>query len=109
MGNSTENHRILPRHRGHVLCMDVNHDAVPLIDMTTKGISFIGDGYSPGDTVNLWLVSTEDEKDTVETLCKIVNVIGERVSAVFIERSERLELFVVTHIIDDPPLIQKAP
>jgi hypothetical protein len=107
MGNPSENHRVLPRHKGNVLCEDVNHAAVPLIDMTTKGISFIGSkDFQPGEVVNLWLISAADKKDTVETLCRIVNVFDDRVSAVFIERTERLENFIVTHIIDDPPLIQ---
>ncbi len=102
----SENQRVLPRHKGNVLCEDLGHTPVPLIDMTTKGISFLGHGHQVGDVINLWLISEPNPQDTVEAMCRIVNVLGERVSAVFIERTEKLENFIVTHIIDDPPLIQ---
>ena len=100
MQHPVENHRALPRHHGNVLCLDVCHDPMPMIDMTTKGIGFLGTGFAKGDVVNLWLVAAGDEKDTVETLCEIVSVNDNRVAAVFVAKTERLENFIITHISD---------
>ena len=101
---SDNNHRAVPRHHANVVCMDVCHDPMPMVDISTKGVSFIGTGFAPGDVVNLWLVSAANEKDSVETLCSIVSVVDDRVAALFIQRTERLESFIIAHI-SDPPLI----
>lgn len=105
---SVENKRNVPRHHANVKCMDVSHDPMPMVDISTNGVSFIGTGFVPGDIVNLWLVSVADEKDNVETLSSIVSVVGDRVAAKFIQRTERLETFIITHI-SDPPLILGQP
>ena len=94
MTSPTENHR------DNVLCLEVCHDPMPLIDMSTKGIGFVGTGFAKGDVVNLWLVAAGDQNETVESLCQIVSVNGDRVAAVFMDKTERLETFIITHISD---------
>ena len=104
--STAENQRSVPRHHGNVLCLDVNYGPMDTVDMSAKGISFIGTGYVPGDQINLWLVSKANERDFVDTVCEVVAVHDGRIAAVFIQRTERLENFILTHIVD-PPLIHE--
>ena len=100
MQSPFENRRDIPRHHGNVMCLDVTHDPMPMIDMNTKGIGFIGSGFTAGETVNLWLVSAGDPRDEVETLCQVVSVHGDRVAVIFLDRTEKLETFIIKHITD---------
>ena len=100
MTSPFDNRRDIPRHHGNVLCLDVSHDPMPMIDMSTKGIGFIGTGFTAGETVNLWLVAAGDAKESVETLCHIVSVRGDHVAATFLDKTEKLETFIIRHITD---------
>ena len=94
------NKRAVPRHHANVRCLEVSRDLMPVIDISTKGISFIGTGFALGDDVNLWLISTDDASKSVEVLCQVVMVKDDRVAVVFVNKTERLESFVISHISD---------
>ena len=95
-----ENKRAVPRHHANVRCLEVSRDLMPVIDISTKGVSFIGEGFAVGEQVNIWLVSEEDEKNCVETLSQVVSIHENRVAVLFVNRTEKLESFIISHITD---------
>ena len=92
-----ENKRTVPRYSCNARCFAVTYAEMPVLDMSVRGISFLGNGFSQGDVVNLWLIATTLEREVVETLCEIVGVIGDRVAATFVNKTETLENFILAH------------
>ncbi len=86
------------RFPGQVLFIKIGFKPYPLIDVSVGGVGFESEGLSVGQIVNIKIVSVLDETDNVDAKCEVLNIVGYRVAARFIDPSETLLSYIKSYI-----------
>lgn len=86
------------RYPGQTLMLEVNGCVQPFIDISTGGLSFEGEGFIPGQMLNVRISSVLDSADTITAPCRVANVCGHRVGVSFAALNFQLFEYVIAHI-----------
>lgn len=86
------------RHLAENLQVLIDGKAYPLINISTGGVYFQGQGFYAGNPLSLVIRSLHDEKDSVATVARVVAVTDSAVHAEFTKANVPLLNFVIGHI-----------
>lgn len=86
------------RYPGQTLLLEVDGLTCPLIDISTGGISFEGEGFHQRQTIMIKLSSVLDGTDTIGAECEVAMISGVRIGAAFTRPTLPLMAYIIGHI-----------
>lgn len=86
------------RYPGQTLMLEVNGRIHPLIDISTGGLGFEGDGFVRGQMLAARISSVLDGTDEIRAPCRVANIRGSRIGVSFTAPNLQLLKYIIGHI-----------
>lgn len=86
------------RYLAQHLCVELDGKTYPVINISSGGVHFKGQGFFVGNPLTLVIRSHQDENDRIKADCKVVEIEGESVHAEFTKPTMPLMHYVIGHI-----------